>query len=580
MSFNTLHLDVLFYAERKLHLPFLEPIHDYFQKQHPDLCLAFSSPKYHPPVQHVPGWGLKQATIRRLQKKSRFIPPEEAVRPRVTVVADVCHYNLPWQGKVVNVGHGLICKGMYYRRDPVVRRENLSDLICVPGPWHKRRLEDNVFVPIRVTGFIRSDLLFGSNAEDRESFCFRHDVDPQKNIVLFAPTFNPELSAIPFVRDRITELGGDSSLVCVKLHQMTPKPWKEMYWRLAEEREDVIFLRDDDYSGMMHAADVMVSDVSSMFVEFMLLNKPVVLFNSPQLKSFENYDPSDLEHKIRDAVLEADTLPILRNKVDKALAHPEILEEQRLRYVEELDYGRDGKSAQRAAGAIMELLLKPRGPRPCPRYSILLESAPDANASVHKEAVAEVVAKSGELPIEILPVKLVDEPVSPDVPTGVRAGRTVQGLARACASAKGEWVVLLQPGWVLPMNWLKWMENHFHWHRRVGMVKAMSDLEQARHVHKLLFVDHPFPADNEELAWGFRTIGIGSAAFNDRIPSPCVMVPRSIAHSLAGQFSKEMSFLGFIQYVDDVLIRAGHLSVTSLETYCFCNGSTPGNIPG
>lgn len=574
------NIDLLFYAERSLHLSFLEPVHDFMQQHHPELRMAFSAPDHQPPLADRPGWGLNASIVDRLRQKTIFLPQSRTIRPRISVVADACHYSLPRWGKVVNLGHGLICKGMYYRRDPVVRRENLSDLLCVPGPWHKRRLRENVFSPIRVTGFIKTDALLHPQAEGGRSFRARHGLGAHKSFLLFAPTFNPELSAIPHVWDQITSLGDEKTVVGVKLHHMTPTPWQEMYWRLAEQRDDVIFLHDEDYSGMMHAADAMVSDVSSMFVEFMLLNKPVVLFNSPELEKFENYDPEDLEYKVRDAVLEADTVPLLREQVDKALEYPEFLEEQRRRYVGELDYGRDGKSVHRVARAILELLCKPRPSRPCPRYSILLESDTDLAAPLRKEAVAEVVAKSGELPIEILPVKLVEEPVSLACSPLERPGRTVQGVARACASARGEWVVLLQPGWVLPMNWLKWMENHFHWHQRVGMVKAMSDPGQVRHVYKMLFSDRPFPDDCEELAWGFQKIGIGSAAFNDRIASPCLMLPRSIFHALSSQLPEDMCIGELIRYLEEVLIRSGHLSVTSLETYCFQPGKRLNNTPG
>ncbi|WP_031388541.1 CDP-glycerol glycerophosphotransferase family protein [Desulfonatronum thiodismutans] len=562
-------VDLLFYAERSLHLSFLEPIHDYFQKRYPELRLAFSAPDFQAPREDMPGWGVEAATVSRLRQKTLFLSSTQAVRPRVSVVADACHFNLPRHGKVVNVGHGLICKGMYYRRDPVVRRENLSDLLCVPGPWHKRRLQDNVFSPIRVTGFIKSDRLFSPQAMGKRGFCAKHDLDPGKPMVLFAPTFNPELSAIPHVWDKVTTLGDDQTTIGVKLHHMTPEPWKELYRRLAAQRDDVVFLSDADYSGMMHAADVMVSDVSSMFVEFMLLNKPVVLFNSPQLESFENYDPSDLEHKVRDAVLEADSVGALRKKVDKALDQPEILEEERLQYIEELDYGRDGKSVQRAAEAIRELLTRPRKTRSRPKYSVLLELDQTADSFAERESISEVLAKSEDLPMELLPVK-VPAGAASHGGFGIGREKSVLGghrLAQACAAAKGEWVVLVQPGWVLPKQWLKWMENHFLWHRHVGMVKVLADSKQVRRVYDLLFPDRLFISDNEELAWSFRNFGIGSAAFNDRIPSPCVMLPKVAALALAKRYSEGESFSGFIRNADDGLISAGYLSATALETY-------------
>lgn len=90
-----------------------------------------------------------------------------------------------------------------------------------------------------------------------------------------------------------------------------------------------------------------------------------------------------------------------------------------------------------------------------------------------------------------------------------------------------------------------------------------------RRVYDLLFPGRPFIFDNEELAWNFRNFGIGSAAFNDRIPSPCVMLPKAVAQALVRRYSEGASFSGFIRNADEVLISSGYMSVTSLEMYFY-----------
>ena len=59
---------------------------------------------------------------------------------------------------------------------------------------------------------------------------------------------------------------------------------------------NIFYLEDADYSGMMHAADLMISDVSSIFIEFLLLDKPVILFDNPRLKEFPLYRAEDIEY--------------------------------------------------------------------------------------------------------------------------------------------------------------------------------------------------------------------------------------------------------------------------------------------
>jgi len=146
---------ILFYVERNLHLPFLEPIYDHLAVNS-DYELAFSSPSYRRAESGNPGCGLETEHIRRLRKKSLYFGLPEEFAPDITVVADACFYPVKNCGKIIDVGHGLISKGFFYKDAPIVRRENLADVICVPGPWHRSILEKNVFVPIRVSGFLKT----------------------------------------------------------------------------------------------------------------------------------------------------------------------------------------------------------------------------------------------------------------------------------------------------------------------------------------------------------------------------------------------------------------------------------------
>jgi len=82
---------ILFYVERNLHLPFLEPIHDYLAVN-TNYDLAFSSPPYTCPENGKPGCGLETEVIRRLRKKSLFYGVPEEFSPDITVVAAACFF--------------------------------------------------------------------------------------------------------------------------------------------------------------------------------------------------------------------------------------------------------------------------------------------------------------------------------------------------------------------------------------------------------------------------------------------------------------------------------------------------------
>ncbi|MCX8043713.1 MAG: CDP-glycerol glycerophosphotransferase family protein, partial [Desulfobacterota bacterium] len=302
---------ILFYAERNLHLPFLEPLHDYIA-EHYDADLAFSAPPYRISQGGMTGCGLSKDDIQRLRAKSVFYENPLAFQADIAVVADACFYHVRHCKKIVNVGHGLICKGWFYTDDPVVRRENRADLICVPGQWHKEILEKNVSTPLVVTGFIKSDALFHCTQYDVKRFKEKYGIDEYTKTILFAPTFNEELSALPYVYDRIHELCDQHTVILIKLHGMTDKAWVDRYRSIATTTAGIKLIDDVHIACAMRCADVMVSDVSSIAAEFMLLDKPVVFFNNPRQKEYCRYRPGDIEYVIRDAGIQAATFDELK----------------------------------------------------------------------------------------------------------------------------------------------------------------------------------------------------------------------------------------------------------------------------
>ncbi len=524
-------LRILFYAERSLHLPFLEPVHDYLAK-HTEAELAFSASPFTPSHNGSNGCGLAPEVVERLRRKSTFYERASDFQADVAVVADPCHHLISHVPRVVNVGHGLICKGYYYNDNPITKRENLSDLLCVPGPEHKKRLEKTVFSPIAVTGFIKSDEIYGRKQPGRADFCRTYGIDPTDAIILFAPTFNDELSAIPCLGERIGELAGPGTTLLIKLHNETAAGWKSAYQRLAESRDTIHYLEDGDYAGMMRAADVMVSDVSSIALEFLFLNKPVVFFTNPRIKEYHQYHAGDIEYAIRDAGFEAKTMEELSRAVNISLSEPHRFEDKRRAYADMYDYGRDGKSAARVAQAVQQLAESPVEDSSCSEeITIILRyaSAPD-RASVTRD-VREIRRKSGGVGYRVVavggqpPVKNVGslgidswlESETLDAKSLVEAGR----------AAGGEFVVYLKPGQILPQNWLKSLRNYFRWHQGTGLVKALVDSHFIKKSLGTLFYEKEL-YEKSKLSEFLQYMAVGSNVPGVKTDSHTVMMPRHI----------------------------------------------------
>jgi hypothetical protein len=513
---------ILFYVERNLHLPFLEPIHDYLMENQL-VDTAFSAPEYFEGTEDIPGWGLPEEQIKRLAIKSPFFEQPEKFKPEVTVVADACHFRIPHIKNIINVGHGMICKGCFYTDSPIVRRENLSEMILVPGPWHKRRLKKNVFIPIKTTGFIKSDQLFGPKTVSRENFCKNLSIDPNKKIILFAPTYNPELSAIPCVGEEIKKLATPDRVLLIKMHNLTDGNWKNLYSDMAAEHDNIFYLEDADYSGMLHAADLIISDVSSIYIEFILLNKPAILFDNPAKESFVHYRPEEIEYQTRNAARIVSSIQELFTAVEEELANPDSLSAIRKQYAKALDYGRDGKSSQRAAEAILDWYFG-KIPANFPRTAVVFLASPDTNQNQIIADIDEIREKSGNFEPKIF-LWGAEEKIK-KFETRLKFKR-IYSLEELLKETDLEYFVFLQAGQKAPHHFLKHMYNHFLWNDNVGAVKAISQKEIADQIMQRL-TNNPHKISDPEIAsFGLLTMAIGQSILAENIYSSCMMCKKS-----------------------------------------------------
>ena len=139
-------------------------------------------------------------------------------------------------------------------------------------------------------GIPRTDVLFGPDRIERVVSAIRHRyaLPPDKRIVLVAPTFRGEsigrarADALPDWRELQAALGSDHHLL-VRLHPFVREG-------LVIDRELDGFLTDvsdhPDINELLHVADVLVSDYSSVIYEYALLDRPMV-FHAPDLEAYE-----------------------------------------------------------------------------------------------------------------------------------------------------------------------------------------------------------------------------------------------------------------------------------------------------
>ena len=157
------------------------------------------------------------------------------------------------------------------------RIRNFFDLYCTQGPdttepFQQLAQEYNFFKVVE-TGWPKMDPLFWetSQAVDKK----------RRPVILFTSTFTAKLSAAPILFETIQHIVKSGQWKwLINFHPKMDTSIVARYKALQDE--NLLFVETDDIIPLLQAADIMVSDTSSVISEFLLLHKPVVTFNNRQ----------------------------------------------------------------------------------------------------------------------------------------------------------------------------------------------------------------------------------------------------------------------------------------------------------
>lgn len=224
------------------------------------------------------------------------------------------------------------------------RIRGLFDLYCTQGPDTTEPFQllatQHGHFRVTETGWPKMDPLFGATAPRPTP----HDLP----VVLFASTFTPAVSSVPHLFETIDALSrrGDRHWL-VTLHPKMRRDWIERFRAL--QHEHLEFLESDDIVPLLKAADVLVSDTSSVASEFLLQRRPVV--------TFRNRKPGP-------HLLDVDEPARLDAAIDTALARPEALMAAITAYGDRIHPHRDGHSSERVLAAVDDFQAQGLGKKP------------------------------------------------------------------------------------------------------------------------------------------------------------------------------------------------------------------------
>jgi CDP-glycerol glycerophosphotransferase (TagB/SpsB family) len=207
-------------------------------------------------------------------------------------------------------------------------------------------------------------------------------LDPSIETVLYAPTFSPA-SSLHLAGERIIDaLLATGRNVIVKLHERStvphPKYTDDVDWpaRLARfvSRPRYAYATGAHVGPYLTAADVLVTDHSTVGFEFALLDRPIVVFDAPDLLQFARINPekwmqlrsmADVVHRVED----------LPGVLSRALASPRRHSAER-RAMSQALFAHAGHATERALEVVYDL--------------IELSVVPDASAVRKTATVPEV----------------------------------------------------------------------------------------------------------------------------------------------------------------------------------------------
>ena len=221
------------------------------------------------------------------------------------------------------------------------RIRGLFDLYCTQGPATTlpfRKLADELgHFAVAETGWPKLDPLF---RDDGGAARRMRDRAQGKQVVMFASTFTDRVSAAPHLYGVIKErIAKDGRYWLLTLHPKCPPELFARYRALAGE--NALFVEPEQIVTAQRAADVLLSDTTSVVPEFVVQHKPVVTFRHRVPQSY---------------MLDFTETARLPEMLERAFSPSTELQSAIVAYANDIHPYRDGRSSERVIKAVEDLV--------------------------------------------------------------------------------------------------------------------------------------------------------------------------------------------------------------------------------
>ena len=286
------------------------------------------------------------------------------------------------KSRYIELWHGIPLKSMGLldrslstsEKRRILREFNMIDVIISYSPFYTTLLNACIGVNSEkfvITGAPRNDFLLLSNGVENLRKLTGRSIGKSK-IVFFLPTFRKGflnrtegvfLNGVFGIGEDLNELNNfleQNDIVLI----FKPHPMEERFFKDFPRSDRIIFIRNSDLEKnridlyeLLNAADLLITDYSSVYFDFLLLNRPIIFI------------PRDLDEyrKTRGLLLEPYELwtpgPKVLNQKDlfkeilKSLSDPDYYADERERLKNLVHYYQDADSSKRV-WEIVEYYLK------------------------------------------------------------------------------------------------------------------------------------------------------------------------------------------------------------------------------
>lgn len=246
-------------------------------------------------------------------------------------------------GVKVGVFHGYPMKKRIEKIDDHFTIRGWFDIYCTQGesstPYFTYLEKKHKYFKIYETGWCKIDSFFDKTATEE-----KHDVPT----ILYSPTFTKGISSAWDILPAIEKIADTRPWKwIITFHpKLTDPELLEKYHKLADTHQNVEFRKINKGIETFRDSDIMLCDSSSIIVEYLMLDKPVV--------TYRNTHPGDF-------LLDVDKLEDIEPALERALQHPKELMEAIHKYTAYHESHRDGKNCARILDAVDDFIANYKG---------------------------------------------------------------------------------------------------------------------------------------------------------------------------------------------------------------------------